>query len=161
MNFKTPIVLLASHIVIGALGFAAGIYTLPILIAPDAPSIEQIAKESKGFIYQTEFKRELTDSDALHWGEGKVLIAENVITFEGELAPGPNYKLYLSPSFVETEKEFERLKQTMVAVGDIDTFNNFIVKFGRDVNIENYNSVIVWCESFGEFITAAQYRESL
>jgi hypothetical protein len=24
--------------------------------------------------------------------------------------------------------------------------------------LENYNTVIVWCESFGEFITAAKYR---
>jgi hypothetical protein len=24
--------------------------------------------------------------------------------------------------------------------------------------LKNYNTVIVWCESFGEFITAAKYR---
>lgn len=158
MKLKIVVLLIISHLIVGVIGFGAGIYALPILAAPDAPTDDQVVTASIGMVYQAEFTRELKDSDALHWGEGKVSISADVITFQGELAPGPNYKLYLSPTFVETETEFEQLKSTMVEVGNVDTFSNFIVKLNSEVNPENYTSVIVWCESFGEFITAAQYR---
>jgi len=76
----------------------------------------------------------------------------------GTLAPGPDYKLYLSPQFIETEAEFNRLKNTMVRVGDVKTFENFVVDVAPGIDPLNFNSVIVWCESLGEFITAAQYQ---
>ena len=76
----------------------------------------------------------------------------------GELAPGPDYKLYLSPAFVETEAEFKRLKPSMVRVADIKTFKNFVVPVPESVNPARFNTVVIWCESFGQFITAAQYR---
>ena len=76
----------------------------------------------------------------------------------GELAPGPDYKLYLSSTFVETEVEFNRLKGSMLRVGDVKTFENFAVKLPEGVDLTQYNTVIVWCETFGEFITAAKYR---
>ena len=43
----------------------------------------------------------------------------------GELAPSPDYKLYLSSGFVETEAEFLGLKPSMALVGDVKTFDNF------------------------------------
>lgn len=49
------------------------------------------------------------------------------MTLAGDLAPGPDYKLYLSPQFVETEADFVRLKPQMVRVGDVKTFRNFVV----------------------------------
>jgi hypothetical protein len=74
------------------------------------------------------------------------------------LAPGPDYKLYLSPEFVETEAEFTRLKSRMVRVGDVRTFENFVVSVPESIDVSSYNTAIVWCESFGQFITAAKYR---
>ena len=46
----------------------------------------------------------------------------------------------------------------MIQVGEIKTFENFVVKVSPDVELSNFNSVIVWCETFGQFITSAQYR---
>ena len=104
------------------------------------------------------FRRDLEDSDALHWGEGDVHISPDAISLVGEIAPGPDYKLYLSPTFVETEAAFAELKPQMVRVGDVDTFENFIVPVPADIDPSAFNSVIVWCEAFSQFITAAQYR---
>jgi len=70
----------------------------------------------------------------------------------------PDYKLYLSPEFVETEADFNRLKPKMARVGDVKTFENFIVPVPAGVDPKAYTTVIVWCESFGQFITAARYR---
>ncbi|BFM14042.1 DM13 domain-containing protein [Maricurvus nonylphenolicus] len=158
MKVRMLILLLASHLSVGAVGFAVGIYALPILIAPPPPSETEIQAMSAQASFTAEFKKDLQDSDAFHWGEGQVTIGSQYITFTGELAPGPDYKLYLSPEFVETEADFNRLKSSMTRVGDVKTFNNFVVELSVDVNPSQYTSVIVWCETFGEFITAAKYR---
>ena len=150
--------LLASHLATALAGFALGIYLLPILIAPAAPSSGEVAEQAAAATWTARFRRDLKDSDALHWGEGTVSIGARSIAFEGELAPGPDYKLYLSPEFVETEAEFLRLKPSMVRVGDVRTFRNFVVQVPESVDPSRYAAVIVWCETFGQFITAARYR---
>ncbi|MFW1676185.1 DM13 domain-containing protein [Pontibacter sp. JAM-7] len=156
---KVTIVLLGcSHLVVGLIGFVAGLYLLPILIAPPGPSAAELAQLASVARYSTEFSRDRKDSDTLHWGEGKVAITDVSVVFSGKLAPGPDYRLYLSPVFVETEAEFERLKLSMVQVGPVRTFENFVVDVSAEVNVAEFTTVIVWCESFGEFITSAQYR---
>jgi len=158
MKASTVIKLIITHAIVAFIGFSIGIYTLPILTAPPAPSAQQISALSGQEIYTAKFERDLQDSDTLHWGEGKVSIGKSNISLIGELAPGPNYKLYLSKTFVETEADFKALKSTMVQVGDIKTFDNFIVDVPLHIDPTDYNSVIVWCESFNEFITAAKYQ---
>lgn len=158
MKTRNAIILLLSHGFIGAVGFAAGIYTLPILIAPASPSVADVTGVAQAATYTAEFKRDLKDSDALHWGEGKVSVSEVAISHMGKLAPGPDYKLYLSPEFVETEDDFKRLKSRMALVGDVKTFNNFLVKVPPGVSPSKYTTVIVWCETFSEFITSARYK---
>jgi hypothetical protein len=158
MNTRKAFLLSVSHLVFAAAGFAGGIYALPILIAPDAPTIEEIKAANTEVLFNGQFKRDLKDSDSLHWGEGVVSITSTAISFVGKLAPGPDYKLYLSPEFVETEADFNRLKKSMVQVGDVKTFENFVVAIPSGVEPEKYSAVVVWCESFGQFITAAQFK---
>ena len=109
-------------------------------------------------MYRGEFRRDLADSDALHWGEGTVSVGRESIALEGRIAPGPDYKLYLSPEFVETEAEFERIKPQMMLVGDVRVFENFLVPVPGTIDPGEFNTVVVWCESFGEFITSARYQ---
>lgn len=80
-----------------AIGFALGVYALPILIAPAPPVAEELAAHSSTAQYRGTFRRDLKDSDALHWGEGVVSVGSATIGLVGNLAPGPDYKLYLSP----------------------------------------------------------------
>lgn len=158
MKGRTALLLVASHAVVGVIGFAAGIYLLPILTAPPAPSASEVGAIAARAVFTGRFRRDLKDSDALHWGEGTVSVSQEAITLMGRLAPGPDYKLYLSPEFVETEADFLRLKPAMLRVGDVRTFENFVVPVPAGVHLAKYTSVIVWCESFGQFITAARYR---
>jgi hypothetical protein len=152
------LLLVGSHLLALAIGFALGVYLLPILIAPPAPSAAEVAVQAEKATYRGQFRRDLKDSDALHWGEGTVSVSRASIALAGELAPGPDYKLYLSPEFVETEADFKRLKPSMVRVGDVRTFKNFVVTVPEAVDPERYNTVIVWCETFSQFITAAKYK---
>jgi hypothetical protein len=155
---RRVILLVVSHVLAAVVGFALGIYALPILTAPPTPSSAELTSQAARAAYTGQFRRDLKDSDLLHWGEGTVSVGRQSIAFVGKLAPGPDYKLYLSPEFVETETEFERLKERMVRVGDVRTFENFLVPVPEAVDPARYNTVIVWCESFSQFITAARYR---
>ncbi|MGD8266465.1 MAG: DM13 domain-containing protein [Chromatiales bacterium] len=158
MKASTIVLLIATHCAAGVAGFGAGVYALPILTAPPAPAKEEIVSMASEAMYTAQFRKDLQDSDFLHWGEGTVSVGTSAITLIGKLAPGPDYKLYLSPEFVETEADFNRLKTSMVRVGDIRTFENFVVDVPPDIDPSNFNTVIVWCESFGEFITSAKYQ---
>ncbi len=152
------LVLIVTHILIGVIGFAAGIYALPIIMAPASPTEDEIRHTLGEAEFQGQFDRDLQGSDLLHWGEGTVYVYRTAVAHRGRLAPGPDYKLYLSPRFVETEADFLRLKPAMVRVADVKTFDNFIVAVPNTINPADFNTVVIWCESFGQFISAAQYQ---
>ena len=155
---KKLILPIATHLAASVIGFGIGIYALPILTAPPAPELADIREASANATHSGQFRRDLEDSDMFHWGDGTLFVSREAISLEGEIAPGPDYKLYLSPTFVETEADFVRLKESMVRVGDVSTFKNFIVPVPSSVNPNAFNTAIVWCEAFGQFITAAQYQ---
>ena len=141
-----------------AAGFALGVYLLPILIAPTAPSDAEVALASDKAMFTTLFKKDLPGSDFLHWGEGELSISKRWISFNGSLAPGPDYRLYLTPQLTLTEPEFLAVKDQSALIGHIRTFENFILNVPENVNPAKFKGVVVWCETFGEFITAAAYQ---
>ncbi len=155
---RKALILAVSHLLFAVAGFALGVYLLPIITAPEAPTASEVAATVDRAEYSGEFRRDLQGSDLLHWGEGTVSVGRQFVSLEGRLAPGPDYKLYLSPEFVETEDQFARLKPRMVRIGDVRTFDGFIVPVPENVDPSAYDTVVVWCESFSQFITAAKYR---
>ena len=152
------LLLLLSHGVALAIGFALGIYALPILTAPPAPDAAMLQERAQGAAFTAEFRRDLAGSDFLHWGEGRVSLTDSQIVHEGRLAPGPDYKLYLLPRFIEDEAGFEGLRPQALRVGDVKSFSGFVLDLPGGVDLTRYDTVLIWCETFGEFITAAQFR---
>ena len=147
-----------THLIALAVGFALGVYFLPILTAPPSPDAATLDQSAVGADYTAEFTRDLRGSDFLHWGEGAVSVAPARIVHQGELSPGPDYKLYLVPEFVEHEDDFLPIKDQAQLIGDVKTFEGFVLDVPEGVDLEAYDTVLVWCESFSEFITAAKYR---
>ena len=148
-----------SHLFVLAVGFGLGVYFLPILTAPKSLEISKIDEFQKDALYKTEFVKDLRGSDLLHWGEAEVTISNNnIITAKGSIAPGPDYKLYLTNQFVEHEDEFLPIKSEAKYVAEVKTFKNFVINIPSDININDYNTVVIWCERFEEFITAAKYQ---
>jgi len=151
--------LAATHLGTALAGFAAGIYFLPILIAPEAPDITAIeSAQTSGPRFEARFDRDREDSDLFHWGEGVIKIYDDAIVFEGELAPGPDYRLYLTPEYVETEDGFWQIKDQSTQVGLINTFDGFVLENLSTLENAEFNSVVVWCERFSQFITSAKFR---
>ena len=149
---------LITHGIALALGFALGIYLLPVLIAPDAPSDTEVVASSQQALFSGEFRKDLPGSDFLHWGEGSFSISRKQVSFMGSLAPGPDYKLYLTRELVLTEQEFLLIKDQSAKIGAIATFENFILELPEKINPADFKAVVIWCETFGEFITAATYQ---
>ena len=152
------LLLIITHAGALLVGIALGIYLLPILVEPESPGTEAIAASQGGALFSTEFKRELKGSDFLHWGEGRLTLTANQAVFEGELAPGPDYYLYLTPKLVEDEAGFLEIKTQSLRVGSVKTFGGFILDLPPNTDLQNYSAAVVWCERFGEFISAGQFR---
>lgn len=155
---KRLLLLAGTHIGALAVGFALGVYFLPILTAPASPDQAMLEAEAKSAMYSAEFTRDLRGSDFFHWGEGTISLTDSMIVHVGKLAAGPDYKLYLTKEFVEHEDEFLPVKDTAQYIGDVKTFDGLLLNIPEGVNISDYTSVVIWCEAFGEFITAAKYQ---
>ncbi len=152
------ILLVISHGAVLAIGFALGIYFLPVLTAPQTPPASMLSAQAQEALFKGVFTRDLRGSDFLHWGEGDVSLTDSKLVHEGRLAPGPDYKVYLVDGFVEHEDEFLPIKAQALLLGEVKTFDGFIIDLPNDIDLTRYNTVVVWCEAFGEFITSAQYR---
>jgi hypothetical protein len=155
---KKIILLISSYIIVFVLGFGLGIYLLPILTSPKSVNIDKIIKLEKNALYKTVFVRDLKGSDLFHWGEADVSVSKNEIIVNGSIAPGPDYKLYLTKEFAEQEEEFLSIKDNSRYVAEVKTFKNFVITVPEDIDINDYNTIVIWCESFSEFITAAKYK---
>lgn len=147
---------LFTHAVAIAIGFGLGVYFLPILTEPPGPEaakLEEMAAEAQ---YQATLSRNLRGSDFAHWGDGTISVSATQISHQGKLAPGPDYKLYLTKGLVDHEDTFDRANA--IRVGDVKNFSGFILDVPSEIDVSAYDSVLVWCEAFSEFITAATYK---
>ena len=152
------LLLIFSHGAVLGIGFALGVYFLPILTAPKSANLSQIEQVVANPVYKAEFKKGQRGNDFFHWGEGQLVITNNEIVLKGKVAPGPDYKIYLTKKFVEHEDEFLPIKQNALYVADLKVFENFIVPLDKKINFEDYNTILIWCEAFKEFITSAKYN---
>ena len=150
--------LLGTHLAALDIGFAAGIYALPILTAPPAPDAATIRAATTDVLFTARFERGLKGSDFLHWGEGEIRITRDRVAHQGRLAPGPDYRLYLVPRFVETKEEFLAIKAQSRQIAEVKSFNGFLLDIAPRTDLNAYTTLVVWCESFSQFITAARYR---
>jgi len=137
------------------IGFGLGVYFLPILTAEKGLDSATISALSDSALRRSEFVRDLPGSDGLHWGDGTVMVNADRIWLDGEISPGPDYRLYLTPKYVETGADFHEIKAQSIRIGAIKAFKNFSLAVPAEVDMAAYPAVLIWCEAFGQFITAA------
>ena len=140
------------------IGFGLGVYFLPILTAEKGLDPAAIEALSQSALREGTFVRDLPGSDGLHWGDGVIMANADRIWLDGEISPGPDYRLYLIPKYVETGAEFLQIKADSTQIGPIKAFENFALDIPADVEVTNFPAVLIWCEAFGQFITAARLQ---
>ena len=140
------------------IGFGLGVYFLPILTAEKGLVTVAIEALSQSALRQGTFVRDLPGLDGLHWGDGVIMANANQIWLDGENSPGPDYRLYLTPKYVETGAEFLQIKADSTQIGPIRAFENFALDIPAGVEASNFPALLIWCEAFGQFITAARLQ---
>lgn len=143
-------------------GFGLGVYFLPILIEQEGAQLEMLMQAQQFAEKSGTFSRDLRGSDRLHWGEGVITLSRETdgyyLTLDGQVSPGPDYRLYLTDTLVEDEATFLAVKAQAAYIGEVKAFTNFRLAVPSAIDATRYGAVIVWCERFGEFITAAELQ---
>ena len=102
--------------------------------------------------------RDLEGSDAFHWGEGTIYVRDDRIWLDGAIAPGPDYRLYLTKGQFTTRDSFLAAKSQALQIAPIKAYKNFSIEVPDGLDITEYDAVIIWCEAFSAFITSASLR---
>ena len=140
----------------GVVGFGLGVYFLPILTAGPGLDVAAVQALADSAERRGKFVRDLPGSDALHWGDGTIMLNATKIWLDGTISPGPDYRLYLTSQFVDTGAGFLAIKSESLQVAPVKTFENFALDLPPDIDLDDYDSVVIWCEAFKQFITAAR-----
>ena len=123
--------------------------------SPDTAAIEALPRSA---LRQGTFIRDLPGSNGLHCADGVIMANADRIWLDGEISPGQDYRLYLIPKYVETGAEFLQIKADSTQIGSIKAFENFALDIPANVEVRNFPAVLIWCEAFGQFITAARLQ---
>ena len=142
------------------IGFGLGVYFLPIIIAEKGLSEAELTALSAAAdsqkVWRGVYTRDLPASDAFHWGEGRIHLTKDRVWLDGAVSPGPDYRLYLTKDIVRTKEGFETARASAVQTGPIKAFENFSLNTPDSIDISDYGAVLIWCETFSAFITAAE-----
>ena len=131
-------------------------YFLPILTA--GPGLDQAAVQALATSAERRgrFVRVLPGSATLHWGDGTIMMNANKIWLDGTISPGLDYRLYLAPEFVDDGLGFPAIKAESRQIGAVKTFENFALDLRPAIDLDEYDTVVIWCEAFKQYITAAR-----
>lgn len=131
------------------IGFGLGVYFLPILTVEKGLDTLAIEALSQSALRQGTFVHDLPGSYGLHWVDGVIMANADQIWLDGEISPGPDYRLYLTPKYVETGAEFLQIKANSTQIGPIKAVENFALDIPADVEASNFPAVLIGCEAFG------------
>ena len=95
---------------------------LPILIAEKGLDKASITALSGSVLRHGTFVRDLPGSDGLHWDDGLIMVNADRIWLDGKVAPRPDYRLYLTPKYVETGVGFQNIEAQSIQIGPVKVF---------------------------------------
>jgi len=137
-------------------GVALGFFIFPYVFPPP-PAAEQLAEAERSKLVAAGTFIHANPSDPVHYGKGKVSVYERTVFLESdfEVGPGPAFHVYLVPKV--SIRSSSDLKDVMfVDLGGLRAFKGsqrYSIPAG--VNLNDYQSVIIWCERFGVLISPA------
>jgi ABC-type antimicrobial peptide transport system permease subunit len=145
---------------IGA-GFGLGIYLFPFIFPPPAGTDVLTQTEmampvaAKGAFIHAD------PSDRVHWGQGNVSVFKDQLFLEPnfKVGPGPDFRVLLvKKAGIKTRAEMIQLikDKQFVEVSGLRAFEGgqrYAIPAG--VNVDEYQSVVIWCWAFSQLISPA------
>jgi hypothetical protein len=137
-------------------GVALGFFIFPYVFPPPAAA-EQLADAERSNLVASGRFIHANPADPVHYGKGRVNVYGHTVYLESdfEVGPGPAFHVYLVPK--ASIRSSSDLKDVMfVDLGGLRAFNGSQrYTIPTDVNLKDYQSVIIWCERFGVLISPA------
>ena len=99
------------------------------------------------------FLSKVTGNDFFHWRDGESSISKNIILFQGKLSRGPDYTFCLAKKITLDDENCLKEKKISLKKDDNKSFNEFCSEPPKGIKLEQYNSIVIWRESFSEFFT--------
>ena len=137
-------------------GVAIGFFIFPYVFPPPAASEQLAASERTRLVASGTFIH-ANASDPVHYGKGRVSVYEGTVFLEPdfEVGPGPAFHVYLVPkASIRSSSDLKDAKS--VDLGGLRAFKGSQrYPIPADVDLKNYQSVIIWCERFSVLISPA------
>lgn len=137
-------------------GVALGFFLFPFVFPPP-PAAEQLGEADRVQLVATGTFIHANPSDPIHYGKGKVSVYAGAVYLEPdfEVGPGPKYHVYLVPK--ANIRDEAAVKDAMfVDLGRLRAFQGsqrYAIPAG--VDLQNFQSVVIWCEAFSVLISPA------
>jgi hypothetical protein len=143
---------------IGA-GFAAGIWFFPYIFPPEPVNHTLSQEETQAPVVAKGTFIHANPRDPIHWGKGSVSVYRNLVYLEPdfEVGPGPDYRVLLVPkSGIKTNSDVREVLSKSVDLGQLQAFKSGQrYPIPANVNLADYQSVVIWCRQFGALISPA------
>jgi Electron transfer DM13 len=140
-------------------GVAVGFFIFPYVFPPP-PAAEQLSDSDRTRLVASGMFTHANPSDPVHYGKGRVSLYERAVFLEPdfEVGPGPAFHVYLVPK--ASIRSSSDMKDVMfVDLGGLRAFKGsqrYPIPAGVDLN--KYQSVIIWCQHFGVLISPADLK---
>ena len=143
---------------IGA-GFAAGIWFFPYIFPLEPVNHVLTQEEVQVPVVAEGTFIHANPRDPIHWGKGTVSVYKTMIYLKPdfEVGPGPDYRVLLVPkSAIKTNADVRDVLSKSVDLGQIQAFKGGQrYAIPANVNLADYQSVVIWCRQFGALISPA------
>ena len=139
-----------------AFGIAVGFFIFPYVFPP-APLSEELMVDAGSDIRATGTFIHANPNDPIHYGSGTVEVYDSAVFLNAdfEVGPGPDFHVYLVPT--AEVRASNDVKGTMyVDLGKLRSFagsQQYAIPDGID--LEDFPSVVIWCQQFGVLISPA------
>ncbi|MGQ2901702.1 DM13 domain-containing protein [Neoaquamicrobium sediminum] len=137
-------------------GVALGFFLFPFVFPPP-PATETLQASNDSRLVAKGTFIHANPSDPIHYGSGGVSVYSDTVFLneDFEVGPGPKYHVYLVPK--ASIRSSADVEDTMfVDLGQLRAFQgsqNYTIPAGVDLNL--YQSVVIWCEHFSVLISPA------
>lgn len=139
-------------------GVALGFFLFPYVFPPP-PAAEELRSVQTDKLAEGRFIH-ANPSDPIHYGSGGVSVYSDTVFLheDFEVGPGPKYHVYLVPK-ASIRSSSDLSGAMYVDLGQLRAFKgsqNYAIPAG--LNLDDYPSVVIWCEQFSVLISPADLR---
>ena len=159
--WKSVSIFLLGGVLGTAFGIAVGFFIFPYVFPPP-PAVESLTEADRSRLVASGAFIHANPADPVHWGRGKVSVYERTVFLEGDfkVGPGPKYHVYLVPK-AQVRSEADVKSATAVDLGRLRSFEGSQrYPIPNSVKLDDYKSVVIWCEQFSVLISPADLTRS-